>query len=478
MHARRGRTRCALATAFAGFVAGGCAWFGGDGTPAAPSKALEERLTTLADAAPGRPARMLWISLAGFEAEAAEELRWVGRLASLGVRADEVETVPPSALQPAHATLVTGRGPAAHGVTGDRPLGERGVRLDASVHASQLTGPALWQEAQQRGLGVAALDWPGTMGADLPDVLPDALPLQRGDRWPDLLEEGATRWLFERAAEAPVEAWIPGAPRDAFLVDAACELLQREQPPVLLMVRLSQAPPALAVSGPGSARAGAALAAADEEVGRLLACADAAGALDGTAVVVTGDFAWFPVHTAIRPNTVLADAGLVERDRAGIAAWSALARSNGGSAFVYAVNARAAVAARRVLTDAAERGGGFRVVPAEEMIERGADPEAWFGLDARPGFLFLDGAEGAFLSASPVRGASGRLAEARPGSPGFALFGQGVRSGVRVPVLDQRDVAPTLAELLGFPLESADGHAFVGVLELGESPGAGPRGVR
>jgi arylsulfatase A-like enzyme len=282
----------------------------------------------------------------------------------------------------------------------------------------------------------------------------------------------------ERAEAAPVEAWFPGPARDAFVVEAACEVLRRDHPPALLLVRLSQVPATLAVAGPGSEPARQALASADAEVGRLLACADDAGALEHAAVAVTGDFAWFPAHTAIRPNVVLADAGLIERDRDGVFAWAGLSRSNGGSAFVYADNARAAVAARRELEAAAEGTGAFRVVPADEMMAHGADREAWFGLDAKPGFLFLDGASGPFLSAAPVRGTSGRLAEDRPGSPAFVVYGQGVRRGVRVPELDQRDVAPTLAALLGIPLERADGHALIGALHLEDPPAPVPIGPR
>lgn len=455
----------------------GCAWFGSGGTPGTPSASLEDRLVELADTGFGRPVRVIWISFSGLEAgDATRALPWVGRLAALGVAADDLRVTAPSAVQPAHATLVTGRGPADHGVTGDHPLGDRGVRPEASVHASQLTGPALWQEAQQRGLGVAALDWPGTTGADLPDVLPDLLPLRKGERWPELVADRATPWLLERVEAAPVSAWLPGRQRDAFLVETACVLLERQRPPALLMLRLSQAPAVIALAGPGSESAKAALARADAEVGRLLACADAAGALEGAAIVVTGDIAWFPAHTAVRPNVVLAEAGLIVRDSAGVVGWSSLARSNGGSAFVYAESARAAVDARRALTSAADATGAFRLVPADEMIELEADPEAWFGLDARPGFMFLNGAIGPLLSASPVRGTSGRLAEERVGSPAFVAFGQGVRRGVRVPEFDQRDVAPTLAELLGFPLERAEGHALIGGFNFERPAGPVPIG--
>ena len=50
-------------------------------------------------------------------------------------------------------------------------------------------------------------------------------------------------------------------------------------------------------------------------------------------------------------------------------------------------------------------------------------------------------------------------------APGFVLWGRGVRSGVRVPWMRQSDVAPTLARLLGLPLDSQDGRVLVGALE-------------
>jgi len=51
-------------------------------------------------------------------------------------------------------------------------------------------------------------------------------------------------------------------------------------------------------------------------------------------------------------------------------------------------------------------------------------------------------------------------------SPGFVAWGSGVRRGVRIPWLRQIDVAPTVALLLGVPLDEADGRAPLGALNL------------
>ena len=47
---------------------------------------------------------------------------------------------------------------------------------------------------------------------------------------------------------------------------------------------------------------------------------------------------------------------------------------------------------------------------------------------------------------------------------GLVAWGAGIRPGVRVPSMSQIDVAPTVADLLGFELPGADGRPLVGIL--------------
>jgi hypothetical protein len=169
----------------------------------------------------------------------------------------------------------------------------------------------------------------------------------------------------------------------------------------------------------------------------------------------------------VRANSVLAEAGLLTLGPSGaVESWSALVRSNGGSAFVYAREDRFAMAARSALEAEAQRSGAFRIVSAQEMIRRDADSQAWFGLEARPGFAFDDSAGGPLLRPSRRRSAGGYL-DSRPDlSPGFVAYGRGVRTGLRIPEIAQLEIAPTLAELRGLELQGARGSAFVGVLDL------------
>ena len=329
---------------------------------------------------------------------------------------------------------------------------------------------------------MAALDWPTTEAARVEELVPDVVPSRRGERWAALAEAGATPALAARLREAGEDDAAlssAGAARDALLVELACELLRGPRPPALLLLRLRGAEAAIRDAGPSSPSARAALADADREIARLVACLDDADLLAASAVAVAGDRVLHAVHTEIRPNALLAQARLIQLDaRGGVEAWSALARSNGGSAFVYARDEARALEARAVLEDVARRSGSFRVVSADEMIRLGADPEAWFGLEALPGFAFGDSAAPPIQAPSAARAANGRLWEDRPATPGFVAFGRGVRRGVRVSHMSQLDVAPTLASLVGLPLERVEGRSLVGLLSgsaVPSAPVAAPR---
>jgi hypothetical protein len=418
---------------------------------------------------------VLLVSIGGFTPAALEVrpegpplLPTVAAFAQEGVLAEHVEPVTPAAVHPAHASLVTGVVPARHGIVADRRIGERGVSGVTYSAANALKIRPLWQRVGETGQLVASLDWPTTQGAAIPLLLPDVGVPAAGQSWLDLLREGSSSALAamaERAGAAAPDTALPGAARDAVLVGVACELVAAPRPPLLLQLRLSQTTMALALSGPSSAQALQAFAGADKELSRLLHCLRDAGHLETSSVFVVGDFGFTPVHGAIAANAALAEARLLTTQGSAVSGWEAIARSNGGSAFVYARAERAAVRARDVLQTEAQASGVFRVLSADEMLRAGADPDAWFGLEALPGYVFEDAASGPVLRAAALRGAGGYVSDVPAQQPGFAAWGRGIRRGIRIPSMRQTDVAPTLASLLAVSLDDRDGRVLVGVFE-------------
>ena len=190
--------------------------------------------------------------------------------------------------------------------------------------------------------------------------------------------------------------------------------------------------------------------------------------LDSTAIAVIGDRRLFPVHSAVSPNVALEAVGLITKGRLDqgreIASWEALVRSHGGSAVIYAANESAAVLARRALEDQARRTRGFRMVSAGELGELSADPQAWFGIEAAPGFLIAKPVRGLQVQTIALRARGGFL-PTQPGSEvGFVAWGSGVREGVRVPRMSQLDIAPTVAAWLGIGLDDAEVGPLIGIL--------------
>lgn len=394
----------------------------------------------------------------------------VAALAEAGVSADGVRGVAPASRYPAHATLVTGRRPGGHGIVADRQLGENGVQPVGYREAKALRAPTLWRRAREAGLRVATLGWPSTGGAVVMANLPDVEPTPGGS-WLDAIGRTATPQvvaLARGAGAADPATAVPGPARDAVLVEVACGLVASGMPPHLLLIQLSQTRVPLARHGADAPETRAAFQSVDQGIARLLSCVQAQGSLAKTAFSVVGDHGVISVHTLIAPNTALASAGLLTLGSmgAGLVSWSAIARSNGGSAFVYAKNGDDALLARRALEVEAKGTGAFRVVSAQEMLRLGADSDAWFGLEGEPGYVFADSARGALLRPSVRRGAGGYLPERPEMDAGFVAWGPGLGRGVRVPAMQQTDVAPTLAPLLGLTLDGVDGRVLVGVLRL------------
>ncbi|MCP3986793.1 MAG: alkaline phosphatase family protein [bacterium] len=445
----------------------GLLWMGCLTETVDPAVELPTQLSVSRDVPPaGVPSVLVLASVAGLTPELHIEggpMPVLTALAEAGVAAQRVEVVMPESAYPVHATWVSGRRPRDHGIVGDRLIGERGLRRSRPWHASHARTRTLWDGLEGK---VLALDWPSTQGASVAAVLPDVQPTRRGETWLSAIADSTTPWLLALAKSALPAVAVAGPERDRFLVEAACAALTSSQRPRLLLVRLRGPERPLIEQGPGAADA--AFAEADEALGRLLGCLAAGPGLADSALVVVGDRVMRPVHTAVRPNRALAHAGLSSD-----AAWQALARSNGGSAFVYAKNPEAALQARTVLAKEASATGAFRVVSAEEMIAHSADPEAWFGLEASPGFVFLDSMRGPLVAPSPLRAAAGYFAPAAT-SPAFVAWGRGIRGGIVAPSLHQLDVAPTLSQLLETELPDAEGRSLIGLLRIPGSVAAAP----
>jgi hypothetical protein len=386
-----------------------------------------------------------------------------------GAHAVAVRSIFPSLTYPAHTTLATGALPVRHGVHSDRtfdPVEDPPWLTDAGI----IRVPALWDAVRARGGTTAALGWPVTVGAAIDWNVPDVWP-GSDDRLVDALRAAATPpgLLDELEREAAGRLTADNfsnrlLAHDLRLAAMAAYLFEKYRP-TLLMVHTQatvQVPQEPDWRNPRRARA---VAASDQVVSLLLEVVERTRAWDRTAVIVTGDHGMMEVHTQLRPNHWLAEAGLRPPRLEG-GGWRATFHALGGSALlrVHPSAPDGAAEARRVLDalPAALR-ATFRVVEREELDALGSDPDSPFALAAAPGFVIDDRADGPALRPNP-----GMSHGHHPGHPemhtGLVAAGAGIRAGAVAPLLPLTGVAPLVAELLGLDFDAPDGVVYPGLL--------------
>ncbi|MGH7355789.1 MAG: hypothetical protein ACRELS_14580, partial [Candidatus Rokuibacteriota bacterium] len=171
----------------------------------------------------------------------------------------------------------------------------------------------------------------------------------------------------------------------------------------------------------------------------------------------------------IRPNVRLRRLGAVGGDGAAGFTGEACFVMNSGAGYLYALDADAG--AVRALADEIAKMEGVEALwlrdrfaalglPADHRML----PDAVF--EAKPGYQFSDEVAGEEENGAPkYRGTHGQRPEA-PGNAAFFLAsGAGIRRDARPGGIQSRDVAPTLAALLGLSMPDVEGRVLSEILD-------------
>lgn len=387
-----------------------------------------------------------------------------------GAHARAVRTIFPSMTYPGHTTLATGALPARSGVCHDRELtaeeDPKWLRDESLVRA-----PALWGAVRAAGGTTASLYWPLTCGGPIDWNVPEiwaggeqeTLDAIRAACTPaGLLEELEREATGRLTPERFGNRLLAHDPR----VGAMAAYLFKRYRPTLLLAHTQatvQVPQEPDWRNPRRARA---VAASDMVVSLVLEVIERTRAWDRTAVIVTGDHGMVEVHTQLRPNVWLAEAGLREEKIEGHD-WRATFHALGGSAFLDVREpADENVAAARRVLDAlpASTRETFRIVEREELDRLGSDPDAPLALAAAPGFAIDDRGDGPAMRPNPGM-THGHHPDVPEMNTGFVAAGAGIRAGAAAPLLPLTCVAPLVAELLGLDFDAPDGEVYPGLLE-------------
>ncbi len=406
------------------------------------------------------------------------------KLAAQGVVGEGMRVSNPSITWPNHTTLVTGVHPEKHSVLFNgvlqRPGDGLSVRVEAKRTKAQLVAvPTLYDLLHAKGYRTAGVNWPctresGTLHDDFPDV-------------PDTLNYATPRLVRELTAAGVLAGQgntnftrESGPRRDQIWTEVATHLI-RTRPPNFMMFHLLITDALQHKHGPRSMAAYTALALADSHLRDLLAALDQTGLRARTTLFIVADHGFEISTNTIHPNVVLRKAGLLSTNLVTTNPPAFATRvqiiSEGGTALVYFTNPQ---------TKTQDRARAIELFHATEGIAEILEPETFAALGLpdpaknpqmgdlvlvpKPGYGFSNNSNGE-EAVTPVTLASGGL-----GNHGYlnsnpnmnAMFiagGRGVKRGLKIGLVDNRDVAPTMAHLLGQSLPTADGKVLQEILE-------------
>lgn len=405
--------------------------------------------------------RVILVSVDGLLPEFYLDSRWpapaMQQLYREGAHARAVRAVFPALSYPGHTTLVTGALPARHGICHNREIGSSKWLKDASL----IKVRTLWDAVREAGGTTAAVLWPLTAGADIDWNLPDIWPGQqkslidalKGNDRPDGLLEELQRDATGRLTPENFD-------NKTLMHDLQVALIARylwdKYRPTLLLVHTQSSGQVLQEPDWRNPRRARAVAASDQVVNLLIESIERSKSWNDTAFIVTGDHGNTEIHTQLRPNVWLDDAGLRPR-----ATFHAL----GGSAFLRAQDDEAIARVREIL-DKLPRAtrDTFRVIERDELDELGSDPDAPLALAAEPGFVIDDRAEKPDMQPNPGM-SHGHHPDLKDMHTGFVARGAGIRAGASVSMLPLTCIAPVVAKLLGIEFNAPDGAVYPGLLE-------------
>ena len=415
------------------------------------------------------------ISIDGFPGWALEDPRLpvptLRALAAKGALAKGMRPVNPSVTWPNHTSMVTGVTPAKHGVLFNGLLvREPGVppRIEPWRDKKEMVRVrTLYDAAYEKGMTTAQVDWVAIYNA--PTITWEFRERPENNRQigPELVKAGLlTQKELDDFASGNI-LW-----RDHVWTTAAEHILRKHKPN-LLLYHLLNLDSTHHRYGPRTPAGMTAMGWADAQVARILRAIEASGLAPRTTVFVLSDHGFKLVKRQIRPNVAFLKAGLLKAEGTKITSTQAYSVPEGGSALVYVT---VPDPTGEILKRARQALAGIEGI--DEVVE--PSQFAKFGLplpseNEQMGALFLIPKDGyAFtgavgddvvVDAPPANlGAHGYVSNDPDMLALFVAAGRGIKPGTTLDVIENVDVAPTAARLLGVDLGKVDGRVLTEIL--------------
>jgi predicted AlkP superfamily pyrophosphatase or phosphodiesterase len=196
---------------------------------------------------------------------------------------------------------------------------------------------------------------------------------------------------------------------------------------------------------------------------------DAAGIRDRTTILVVSDHGFMAIPKTLQPNVVLRQEGLMTVEGGQVTAARAQVIPEGGIGMVYlTVPGKTKEDANRVIELFREREGIAGIITPAEFGKYGLPQPQDYAQMADLIFVAKDGyginatavGEDSVITSETTLGTHGFLSTNPKMNATFIASGAGIRTGQEIGIIENIDVAPTIAKLLGVSLAAADGKAI------------------
>jgi predicted AlkP superfamily pyrophosphatase or phosphodiesterase len=386
-----------------------------------------------------------------------------------GSFASGVRGVLPTVTYPSHTTLVTGVSPARHGIEANTTFDPLNRNFEGWYwYAEDIKVPTLWDSASAAGLSVANIHWPVTVGARITYNLPqiwragtaDDRKLLRSLSTPGLLSS------LERELGPYADGQSESIESDENRALFAVRLIQQKKPD-LTLAYFTALDHTEHETGPFSQQSYGILERLDGIVGKLMQAAQET--FKGRAIVaVVSDHGFIETKHQVNLIGAFRDAGLIKFDpqnKDQVSSWDATVWPSGGSAAIVLrdpANSELLNKVKTLLTSlVADPANGIDVILDQQEIRKlGGFSTASFVVSLRPGYKYARGWSGPLVSDTPTTGMHGYVPSQPEMRSVFFVAGPGITVGKSLGEIDMRDIAPTIAHLLGITLSSAEGKTL------------------
>jgi hypothetical protein len=397
------------------------------------------------------------------------------RILAEGTHADGVVGVFPTVTYPSHTTLVTGVWPAEHGILNNTRFDpEQKLRQAWYWYADQVKTPTLWSAARAAGLHTASVSWPVTVdstsieylipeywrGAGAGDAFnPDDRLMMNAVSRPD----GELARLADRTGTPYMMGNDTTLDGDEARTQYSLDILKQHRPQ-FMTIHLSSLDSEQHRHGPFSDEANHDLEGLDAMIGRLMA--QELANFPAAVIMIVSDHGFARVEHDTNLYIPFLEAGLIELDKSAsgapkVKSWLAEPWLAGCMAPIVLHDSADTATLNKVRALiqglAADPGNGIEAVLDHNAVAAlGGFPETPLVITFKPGYCNGQALSGPLVTDSAEKGAHGyNPATSVEMRASFFVAGKGIARSKNLGVIDMRQIAPTVAQLLGVSLPTA-----------------------